>query len=212
MRNLLVDELDSRIDLISGSIKPYSMVQGIEEGYDLAFFIGYHAMAGTMKGVINHTYYGSDLCNEVRFNGERIGEVEINAAVAGYYGTPIGLVTGDSAVSAEANHFLGDIETVAVKDGVGRYSARIMHPERSRALIQAAAKRAVERAGSFKPYCPAKPYRLELELANTAQADRAGLIPGVERVGERVLAYTSDDMLMVYRAFLAMLALGSTAR
>lgn len=111
-KNLIPSELDKRAQLILGNTKPLSMMQGIDESFDGAFFIGYHAGA-SVQGVCSHTYTG--YVSEVRLNGQPAGEVMINSAVAGYFGVPVALVTGDSAACNEALSILVTVETVAVK-------------------------------------------------------------------------------------------------
>ena len=97
MRNLLPDLLHPRAQLITGSPKPLSMMEGIDDGaYCCAMFVGYHARMG-QPGVLSHTYHGA-VVREVRLNGRAMGETGINAALAGYFGVPVTLVTGDDRV------------------------------------------------------------------------------------------------------------------
>src|SRR2546426_5094855 len=100
MRNLLAEELHQAAELVSGDPKPRSMVQDIDRGFDAALFIGYHARAGTRNAILDHTY--ADRVHDVRLNGKPVGELGLNAALAGVHGVPVALVSGDSAVATEA--------------------------------------------------------------------------------------------------------------
>src|SRR5216117_3031603 len=112
MRNLLAEELHPGAELLSGDPKPSSMVQGIEDGFDAALFIGYHARAGTRNAILDHTY--ADRVAEVRLNGR---------------GVAVALVSGDAALAAEAKQLLGDsVTTVVVKQAVSRHAARSVAP------------------------------------------------------------------------------------
>src|SRR5256885_17197491 len=103
------------------------MVEGIDSGFDAALFIGYHARAGTPPGVLDHPY--ADRIHEVRLNGRPVGELGINAALAGVAGVPVAVVSGDSSVAAEARALLGeDVATVVVKQAVSRHAARSVAP------------------------------------------------------------------------------------
>src|SRR2546426_12634919 len=131
MRNLVAEELHQAAELVSGDPKPRSMVQGIEDGggggFDAALFIGYHARAGTRHPILDHTY--ADRIHEVRLNGKPVGELGLNAAFAGVHGVPVALVSGDSALAAEAKDLLGDgVATVVVKQAVGRHAAQSVAP------------------------------------------------------------------------------------
>jgi len=202
MRNILIEELNPAARLISGSPKPFSMMQGIDGSFDVAFFIGYHAQAGAPYAVIDHTWTG--LVYQVSLNGQPVGETGLNAALAGYYGVPVVLVTGDRVLVEEAHALLGDIETVAVKEGCGRYAAECLVPEVARQRIRAAAERAVRRGG--RPFVIEPPITLTASFTASAHADMAELVPGSQRDG-RQLSFTADDYRQVYKAFRAMVYL-----
>src|SRR5439155_494039 len=127
MRNLLAEELHQAAELVSGDPKPRSMVQGIDAGFDAALFIGYHARAGTRNAILDHTY--ADRIHEVRLNGKPVGELGLNAGLAGVHGVPVALVSGDSALAAEAKDLLGaGVATVIVKQAVSRHAAKSVAP------------------------------------------------------------------------------------
>ena len=127
MRNLLAEELHPAAALLSGGPKLLSMVEGIDTGFEAAMFIGYHARAGTARAIIDHTY--TSRVYEVRINGQPVGELALNAAMAGLHGVPVALVSGDQAIASEARSLLGDqVEAVVVKESVGRFAARSLAP------------------------------------------------------------------------------------
>jgi D-amino peptidase len=45
--NLISDDVDERARLILGTPRRLGMMEGVDLGFDAAFFIGYHASAGT---------------------------------------------------------------------------------------------------------------------------------------------------------------------
>ena len=140
--SLLPEALDPRCEWVVQS--EWTEYTGfLEEGCDAALFIGMHARAGVADGVLNHTISGSDIF-ELRFNGTPVGETGINAALCGNFGCPVLLVTGDNAVCRESRELLGEgLTTVAVKQGLGRTSARNIAPQRAREMIEDGAKRAL---------------------------------------------------------------------
>ncbi|MEW6032506.1 MAG: M55 family metallopeptidase [Bacillota bacterium] len=211
MRNILIEELDPGARLITGSPKPLSMMQGVE-GCDLAFFLGYHTMAGT-PGVLGHTY-SSRTVHELRISGQPAGETLVNASLAGYYGVPVVLVTGDSGVAAEAAAILHGVRTVAVKEAVGRYAAVCLPLKEADALIREAARDAVRDAlgpaGRPEPYRPPSPARFELRFMNTAQADAASMVPGSERLGPLVVAFTDEDYVTAFQAARVMMTVAGS--
>ena len=111
------------------------MVEGVELGFDAALFVGYHARAGVGHAIIDHTYTSN--VHEARLNGRPVGELAINAALAGTFDVPVALVSGDQALAAEARDLLGpSVETVIVKHAVGRFAARSVAPTVACRLIR----------------------------------------------------------------------------
>jgi D-amino peptidase len=207
MTNILIEELNPAAELISGSPKPLSMMQGLDNSADVAFLVGYHSRAGTGGSVISHTYSG--IVTSLSLNGQVVGETGLNAALAGGYGVPVVLVTGDAAVTREAAALLGNIETVAVKEGVGWRSARCLAPEVARHRIREAAERAVK--SSVPPFVLDTPVTLRVAFARPIQADMAALVPHVERLDGVTLQYVAKDVAAAHFAFRAMVALGNAA-
>ncbi len=206
MRNILIEELDVRAELVTGSPKPFSMLEGLDESYDVAFFVGYHAQAGSRQGTLNHTYASSSVF-QVKLNGQPMGEAGLNGALAGAMGVPVGLVTGDEAVVEEAQRLFAPPATVAVKAAVGRSAARCLPPSVARQRIEAAAGEAVRRLG--QPFRLAPPIVAELTFVRTDQADMAELIPGVERLDGRTVRYQHEDMRVLFKVWRAFLALAA---
>jgi D-amino peptidase len=207
MRNLLLEQLDPRARTIKGFHKSLCMVQGLDETYDGAVFVGYHSCAGTEGGVLNHTMLGKEIQN-IYLNGEPTGETRLNAAFAGHFGVPVLLVAGDAAVCDEARRVLGDVDTVAVKDGIDKFSANCLHPQVAQAQIREAVARAVRDRGRFTPYRFSPPYTLGLEWNSTTIAATCALIPGVQLSGPRSVEYVTDDYPELMRVLVAMLLLG----
>jgi D-amino peptidase len=206
MRNLLAEDLNPAAELMSGGPKRLSMVEGIDTGFDAAMFIGYHARAGTRNATIDHTY--TSRVYEVRLNGAPVGELALNAAMAGVHGVAVALVSGDQALAVEARALLGDsIETVVVKQAVGRFAARSVAPSVSCDKIRKGAVAALRRKHS--PFTIPAPIRLEVDFALTQMADMAELVPGSSRRGGRTVSYAGDDYREVFRAWRAMYNLAS---
>jgi D-amino peptidase len=194
MINLQPDQLDRRATLITGSPKPFGMMQGIDSTYAAVIFIGYHAQASTADAVLDHTYNGQ--LKMVRLGGREVGEYGLNAALAGHYGVPVVLVSGDRAVNQQARGLMPGIENVVVKDGIGRTAARTLHPEEARERIAAGVRAALARRTEIPPVRLARPVALEVELTNAAQADAA--VPGMQRLSARVVKYEAPDMKVAY--------------
>ncbi|HEY9521934.1 MAG TPA: M55 family metallopeptidase [Thermopolyspora sp.] len=206
-KNLRIDLIDPRATLIRGPGKPTRMGQGLTTGFQAACLVGYHARAGVRHGVLNHTWMGKEIQN-VYLNGDICGETRLVAAFAGSLGVPVALVTGDEAVGEEARELLGDVETVAVKKGIDRFSAELLPPSVAQTRIREAAGRALSRVADFRPYEITSPYTLGVEWNSTAIAAGCALIPGTRSAGPRHTEFTTDDFhdIMALFGIYAMIA------
>jgi D-amino peptidase len=207
MRNIDPDDLHPRAILLSGSPKPLSMMQGTDASFAACLLIGYHAKAGTENAILDHTI-SSSVVRSIRVNGAELPELGLNAAIAGYYGVPVVLVSGDTAVCRQASEVLGkEVVTVAVKEAYGRLAAKLVPMGEARRLIKAGVKDALGKLDRVKPFKMASPYNFELEYHVSAQADMGAMIPGTKRIGGRTIAFTAADYLEGFRTLRAMIAI-----
>ena len=160
---------------------------GLDGSVDGLILLGYHAKAGTLHGVLDHTM-SSENWHRLRVNGREIGEVGMDGALAGAVGVPVIMVTGCDKLCAEGTDLLGpDVVTVCVKHGHARHGATCLPPARTAAMITAAAGQAVGKIGQVQPLDLGSPAIIELTYQRTDQADAADLRPFE---GRRVDGYT----------------------
>lgn len=210
MDNILVEELHPRACLISGSPKPLSMMQGIDETFDAVFFVGYHARAGCSEAIMDHTYTGSVIYAKI--NGKFMSEAGLNGRLAGYFGVPVVLITGDQNAVRCAKDELNDPVGVVVKEAVTRYSAKVFPFDVVREKIREGVKKAIEDLSRFKPTVEEGPVELEVSFWRSIMADMALLIPGMMKKDARTVVYTAKDYLEAYKVFRAVLAVNSGIR
>ena len=173
----------------------------LESGCDACLLVGMHAMAGTPDGVLSHTVSGQ-AWQSLRFNGRLVGETGINAAICGHWGTPVVLVTGDRAVCREAKELLGDgVTTVEVKEGIGRFSARMKTPQRARELIADGARRALSNLSAVAPYDPGSPCEIAIEFTTPDRLQEYANRRGVEVTGPSSLVVRGDDWWQAWSSF-----------
>jgi D-amino peptidase len=207
MKNVRLDQLNPGAELISGFRKPLLMMEGIDESFDAAFFIGYHSKSGTHGGVLNHTL--SHLIQRLLINGREVGEAGLNAAAAATYGVPVVLVTGDTQTAAEVESDIPGVLTVAVKEGKGSYTARCLHPSVTKQKIRAAARTALENRGRVPPLPKEESYTIDVEFKSTHSAQLVSYMPEVELLNDRTVRYRTDDMAKAMPVILAMLLLSA---
>jgi D-amino peptidase len=194
--NLLVEKLPKDVELVRAWPRPLMMMQGIDESFQAAFFIGYHASTSNPAGVRAHTI-SSATFSEVRLNGKVASEALLSAAIAGHFGVPAVMLSGDDAIVAEARQQLGPLEGAVVKWAYGFHSARTLTPEAAYDVIRAAARRALGRLKDFKPYKLDTPVELDLSFKNYRPAEVLAYLPVVERTGSHSIRFRGKDVIEI---------------
>ncbi len=166
---------------ITGLPRPGGLV-GLDQTFAGVVMLGYHAMMGTPDGVLNHTQ-SSRTENRYWYNGVESGELVQVAAIAGHFGVPPILVTGDDATCREARKFFGpECVTVSVKQGLAREAAVLYPFAQTRKDLYEGAKQAIAAIPKCKPYrlelpIKAKKQFLSLEGGKSKLVTKEGLIP-----------------------------------
>jgi D-amino peptidase len=198
--SLIPEELDPDCEyVVQNQWTEY--VEYLESGVDAALFVGMHAMAGTPDGVLAHTVSGSSWWR-LRFNGVDVGETGINAALCGTWSCPVALVTGDVATCHEAQALLGDgLTTVAVKKGLGRFSARQFPAAKARVLIEEGARTALADLSAVRPYDPGAPCEILVDYTTSDHVETYRHRPGVQITSPRQVASRAEDWWAAWRQF-----------
>jgi D-amino peptidase len=212
--NILIEHLDPRARLNSGTPRPYSMIEGVDSGVDGVVFIGYHARVGTLNAVLDHTW------SSVRVDGlwltpeggeaQATGEIGLNRAVCGHFCAPVVMISGDQTACAEATALFPGIVTAVVKQAKGRTAADCLAPAVTAELIEQCAAKGVARLMSDNPPQPlrlATPVTVTVEFVKSQMADAASLMPGACRVDGKKVEFVARDMPEAYRAFRSMVGL-----
>jgi len=157
------DELDGRAEYIQGS-SPAKRMPDIES-FDGLILLGYHAMAGTPQAILEHTMSSKSWQN-FWMNGQKCGEVAIDAGIAGDHGVPTIMVSGDDKVCQEAREFIKGVQTAQVKQGLDVEGGILLPKERAHQLIRDTAATAVSMCKKINPYHVQAPVTMRLELVS----------------------------------------------
>ncbi len=148
---------------VTGKPKPDGNHWSLDKSFSGIVMFGFHAMNGTSDGVLNHTQ-SSKSENKYWYNGVESGELAQTAIIAGYFGVPPILVTGDVATCREAVRFFGNnIVTVATKEGLSREAAALYPFEETRKALYEGARKAISAIPKCKPYVIQTPIKAKME-------------------------------------------------
>jgi D-amino peptidase len=195
MRNLRLEDLEPGVRLISHSFKRSGMMEGLDDSFDAAIFVGYHAKAGHPSGLFAHT--GSGVVRDVRVNGVSMGEGGLNTTVAAWYGVPVALVTGDDVAVKQVAEIATSAKTVAVKRAINPRAVELRAFKDVHADIERAAREGVAAARKFPPRRDAS-YRVEVQFQDVAIPEVAENLPGMQRPAPDTIAFTQDTMPKAY--------------
>lgn len=210
-RTILPTALDPAARLLRGSTRAIPMMEGIDDTYAAAFLVGYHAMFGTHAAIADHTWDPWSV-QSVTINGREVGEIGVNAAIAGWFGVPIALVTGDDATARETADLLPWAERVIVKEARGRFAANCLHPAEAQKHIHEAATRALATITRMEPWRIAGATEMTIVWFTAGQAERAAWTPGTALVAPRVTVCRGDDFWEAFCVYRAALYLGGDVR
>jgi D-amino peptidase len=205
--------LDPRIGMIRGRPRKFGMMEGIDGQVHAAVFLGYHGSVGS-GGVLSHAFMPTGI-HVLQVNGQPAGEGTINAHLAGWFGVPVILVSGDDAACEEARRYAPRAQRVSAKQALTRFTAR----NRPRAAVHADLVTATETAMKMladgtlpHPGLAATELSAEIEFSSENCALATTAIPGVQQTGPRTVSYTSSDIPGWYRCLGAIWTIARSAR
>ena len=208
-QNLLIDRFPADVRIVRSWPRPHGMLQGIDSTFSAAVFIGYHSATTNPRGVRAHTISSATFAG-ILLNGTAMSESGINAALAGHFGVPVVMISGDDAAVAEAQQLIGPIEGAAVKRAISFHAANTMTPAAGQALIREKVKAGLARRGALRPYVIRGPIRLDVTFKNYTPAEVATYLPGIERRDAHTIRFTARDITEVSR-FISFLTTYSAA-
>jgi len=192
--NLLIEQFPPDIRIVRSWPRKLSMMAGIDETFDAAIFIGYHASTTNATGVRAHTNSSATL-TRVALNGVDMTEGAWNAAIAGHFGVPVVMISGDDAAVAEVRRVVGPIEAAETKKSLGFHSALTLTPQAAVEEIGRRVKAALARRSEFKPYRPAGPVTVDVSFKHYMPAEVLAYLPMFERASSHGIRFRAKDMV-----------------
>lgn len=196
-RNLLPDQIDSRAQLVLGKPRYLGMMAGVETGCDGVFMIGYHGRAQS-RGVLAHTINSSAFAR-VWLNEQELGEAGLYAALAGEFGVPVLMASGDDVFIGETRPLMPWVRYVQTKSAGGFGSGSTLAPAAARDAIREAAAQAVRQRADARAFRIDGPVTCRLQTQTPAHADLFCQWPTLERVDGVTLSFAADSVQSAVR-------------
>lgn len=193
-QNLLIDQFPPDVRIVRSWPRPLGMQAGLDETFDAAIMIGYHASTHNPAGVRAHTFSSATL-TRVALNGVEMTEGAWGAAIAGHFGVPVVMISGDDATIAEVRKVVGNIEAAETKRSLGFHAAVTLTPQAAAALIGEKVKAGLARRHELKPYRVATPVTVDVSFKHYLPAEVLAYLPMFERTGSHAVRFRARDMV-----------------
>ena len=197
-QNLLIDRFTMDITVIRAWPRPLGMMQGIDSSVAAAIFIGYHSSTDNPAGVRAHTFSSASY-HSFRVNDKTLSEGGWNAMIAGHYGVPVVLISGDEAAIADLRAVAPDVEPAVIKHSISFHSASTATPAASQALIKLRVRSALARLGNIKPVARVSPVTVDLTFKNYQPSQVLAFLPMFTRVGSHGIRFQAKDVIEAQR-------------
>ena len=184
--------------LLMGALGPSMLM---ERRFSAVAYVGQHSKANVRGGIMAHSYNSLGIQNML-LNGKAVGEIDVIAAMAGYFGTPVVMLSGDQAAANELREIVPDAELAVVKEGIGRYTCISLSASAARDLIRETARRSVSKIASTRPYVISGLITLQIEYTT-----RNSLPVGAENrantevIDDRTILFRGKNILEVWQSY-----------
>jgi D-amino peptidase len=184
--------------LLTGALGPSMLM---DRHFSAVAYVGQHSKANVRGGIMAHSFSSLGIQNML-LNGKPVGEIDVIAAMAGHFGTPVIMLSGDQAAGNELHEIVPDAELAVVKEGIGRYTCISLSAAAARDAIREAARRSMAKIGAIKPYIVPGPVTLQVEYTtrNSLPVD-AEKRAGAQVLDDRTIRFRGKDILEVWTLY-----------
>lgn len=190
-------DLNPRARLLGG--EPVSPTLELDSSYYAVVFIGQHAMAGAPDAILSHSYSSESIQN-IWVNDRPTGEIGARVMLAGHFGIPVILLSGDTAACREIHQLVPNAVCAEVKSGVSRTAGFSLSHAAACALIREKARQAMEHRSEIRPYTVSGPVEVKVEFTPRGTHEFRPR-DGVERLDARTWVFRGKDLIDAWLKF-----------
>lgn len=209
-RNMPPDLLDPRAQAVMGKPRYLSMMAGVDDGVNAVCMIGYHSRAQG-RGILAHTI-NSFAFARVYFNNLELGEAGIYGALAGEYGVPVVMASGDDVFIEEHRPLFPHTTFVQTKRATGQTSGISLSPAQACSAIQAGVAAALAQLGTTRPFVLAGPIAVRIQTKTPALADLFCQWPSLQRLDGDEVGFDASTVQSAVRILNSLSAMSTMLR
>ena len=189
-RSLSALDINPKALLLTG--QPVSPTLELDSSFAAMVFVGQHAMAGAMNGILNHSFSSLGVEN-MWINNKPVGEIGVRVMLAGSFGVPTIMLSGDTTACEELHALVPKAECATVNSGASRTAGFMLPHPTAAALIKQKAQRAMERLGEIPPYKIEGPVEAKIQFT-TRGVQYFQRREGIEQIDERTWTFRGKDL------------------
>jgi D-amino peptidase len=189
--NIYFEDLDPRCRIIHGrNCSGPHWLPLLDKSFSAMILIGMHAMGGSLCSITPHSLW------EVNDGEIYLSEGSMAAAIAGVFGVPTVMASGDDKITAELASKIPGLAVAEVKQALSPYMACSMVPAAACELIYAKVRDGLQRLSEIKPYQVPGPLKLQL-------LDSDDHCPPLKPIQEAVTADDINEAFLKYERAMA---------
>jgi len=158
-RNVNISRID--VPVVMGKPILSNLWRGVGNQFDGLFLVGLHTMQHIPGALLAHSYLTE--YDEIYINGILMGEIGVEAALAGEQGIPLRFVSGDDLGCKEASDLIKDVVTCPVKVSLTEDTAICDPPWITYGKLKEASVKAC--SVNVKPLQLAPPYEIKIKFS-----------------------------------------------
>jgi D-amino peptidase len=209
-RNMPPELLDPRAQAVMGKPRYLSMVAGVDDGVNAVCMIGYHSRAQG-RGILAHTI-NSFAFTRVYFNDLELGEAGIYGALAGEYGVPVVMASGDDVFIEEHRPVFPHATFVQTKRATGQTSGISLSPTQACSAIRAGVAAALTQHSTARPFVLAGPIAVRIQTQTPALADLFCQWPTLQRLDGDAVGFDAPTVEAAVRMVNCLSAMSTMLR
>lgn len=201
-RNVDMTQLPEDVQVVMGKPINGQLYRGVGGDFDGLFMVGLHAMSREPGAMLAHSYLRE--YDSIHINGELVGEIGVERALAGEQGIPLVFVSGDDKGCEEAKNLDKKIVTAVVKTSLGEAQALCKSPAHTRSILKDAAAKAVKAAWSIKPKETTMPVEILIQFSNCKYLDIMKELYPSKFINDNTVKMVGDNLLSCWSEYLRM--------
>lgn len=201
-RNVDMTQLPDDVTVVMGKPILGECYRGVGPEFDGLILVGLHAMRHTQSALLDHSYLIQ--YDAIRLNGKTVGEIGVEAALAGEQGIPLVCVCGDDKGCREAEALVPGVVTGVVKESLGHFEAVCYPPAKTREILYHAGREAARKASVIAPLKTPMPAKFEIEYSQCHYLEVMKALHSEIFVSDNTVAFGSNNLLKCWSDYLLM--------